>query len=82
MENQLYENAREWFDANWPQCIKLDIDWTSKKYDYPEHVVLWIQNDNTNWKKLNDDNGGTYEYFARINKRQNNEKNKSKINQK
>ena len=30
-------------------------------------VVEWIKNDTTNWKKINDDNGGTYEYFARIN---------------
>jgi len=27
------------------------------------------KNDSTNWKKLNDENGGTYEYFARIDKR-------------
>ena len=67
MNNQ-YEEAREWYDANCPCCIRLDIDWTCRGYDYPENVVEWIQNDTTNWKKLNDVNGGTYEYFARIDK--------------
>jgi len=62
-----YEEAREWYDANWPCCIRVDIEWTCRGYDYPEHVVEWIKNDTTNWKKINDDNGGTYEYFARIN---------------
>ena len=62
-----YEEAREWYDANWPCCIRVDIEWTCDGYDYPEHVVEWIKNDTTNWKKINDDNGGTYEYFARIN---------------
>jgi hypothetical protein len=62
-----YEEAREWYDANWPCCIRVDIVWTCRGYDYPEHVVEWIKNDTTNWKKLNDDNGGTYEYFARMN---------------
>ena len=68
MNNQ-YEEAREWYDANWPCCIRLDIDWTCRGYDYPEHVVEWIQNDMTCWRKLNDVNGGTYEYFARIDNR-------------
>jgi hypothetical protein len=62
-----YEEARVWYDANWPCCIRVDIEWTCDGYDYPEHVVEWIKNDTTNWKKINDDNGGTYEYFARIN---------------
>ena len=48
-------------------CIRVDGAWTCRGYDYPEHVVEWIKNDTTNWKKINDDNGGTYEYFARIN---------------
>ena len=67
MNNQ-YEEACEWYHANWPRCIGLDIHWTSRGYDFPEHVVEWIKNDATNWTKLNDDNGGTYEYFARIDK--------------
>ena len=28
--------------------------------------VVDHKSDTTNWKKINDDNGGTYEYFARI----------------
>ena len=40
-------------------------EWTCRRYEYPEHVVEWIQNDTINWKKLNAENGGTYEYFAR-----------------
>ena len=71
MNNQ-YEEAREWYDAKWPCCVRLDIDWTCRGYDYPEHVVEWIQNDTACWRKLNDDNGGTYEYFARMNQREKN----------
>jgi len=66
MNNQ-YDEARQWYDDNWPFCIRLDIDWTCRGYDYPEYVVEWIKNDQTNWKKINNDNGGTYEYFSRIN---------------
>ena len=65
MNNQ-YEEARVWYDENWPCCIRLDIDWSCRGYDYPEHVVEWIKNDTTNWRKLNDENGGTYEYFVRM----------------
>ena len=68
MNNQ-YEEARVWYDENWPCCIRLDIDWTCRGYDYPDYVVEWIKNDTTNWRKLNDENGGTYEYFARIDKK-------------
>ena len=52
-----YEEARVWYDANWP-C------WTCRGYDYPENVVEHT----TNWRKVNDENGGTYECFTRINK--------------
>ncbi len=38
----------------------------TRGYDYPERLVSWIKNDTTNWRKINDDNGGTYEYFSRI----------------
>tara|TARA_B110000114_G_scaffold164729_1_gene184501 strand:+ start:117 stop:494 length:378 start_codon:yes stop_codon:yes gene_type:complete len=31
--------------------------------------VDWIKNDTTNWRKINDVNGGTYQYFARMNKK-------------
>ena len=65
MNNQ-YEEACELYRANWPRCIQLDIDWTCRVHDYPEDVVDWIKNDTTNWRKINDKNGGMYEYFARI----------------
>lgn len=66
MNNQ-YDEAQQWYHDNWPFCIRLDIDWSCRGYDYPEYVVEWIKNDQTNRKKINNDNGGTYEYFSRIN---------------
>ena len=27
-----YEEAREWYDANWHYCTQLDIDWTCRRY--------------------------------------------------
>jgi hypothetical protein len=65
MSNQ-HDEARSWYDTNEPVCIQLDINWTCRMYDYPDYVVEWIKNDTTNWVKINDDNGGTYRYFARI----------------
>ena len=32
MNNQ-YEEAREWYDANWPCCIRVDIVWTCRGVD-------------------------------------------------
>ena len=37
MNNQ-YEEAREWYDANWPYCTQLDIDWTCRRYEYPNYT--------------------------------------------
>ena len=67
--NSQYETSRAWFNENWPCCIRVDIEWTCYGYDYPDHVIEWIKNDSTNWRKINDENGGTYEYFARLNER-------------
>ena len=56
-----------WLQQNWPNCKRLDHDWTMERYDYPQYVRQYIKD---NWVKVSDDNGGTYEhpeYFARKN---------------
>ena len=60
-----YVEARKWYDNNWPCCLTVDINWTCQRYDYPDYVINWIKNDITNWRKINDDNGGTYHYYSR-----------------
>ena len=53
-----------WLQQNWPNCKRLDHDWTMERYDYPQYVRQYIKD---NWVKVSDDNGGTYEhpeYFA------------------
>ena len=56
-----------WLQHNYPNCKRLDHDWTMERYDYPQYVRQYIKD---NWVKVSDDNGGTYEhpeYFARKN---------------
>ena len=51
------ENAAEWLSTNWPNMKKMDMSWTAEKYDYPQYVRDYIEQ---NWIKESDDNGGTY----------------------
>ena len=56
--------------------------WTCRRYEYPYYIVDWIKNDTTNWRKINDKNGGTYQYFARMNQRVIRNRNYSNLNKK
>ena len=49
--------AKEWLQSKWPNMRGCDVDWTMKRYDYPDYVCEYIKN---NWIKKNDNNGGTY----------------------
>ena len=63
--NKTHDKAREWFHTNWPYVVKIDIDWTTQKYEYPDYVVEWIKSDTNDWHKISDDCGGTYENISR-----------------
>ncbi len=52
-----YEKAINWMNTNWPNCKKLDVNWTMEKYDYPEYVRQWIKE---TWIKESDEYGGVY----------------------
>jgi hypothetical protein len=51
------ESAKEWLNTNWPNMRACDVNWTMKRYAYPDHVCEHIK---TNWVKINDENGGVY----------------------
>lgn len=51
-------NGRIWLYNKFPNMKKMDMDWTARRYDYPEYVCQYIKE---NWVKINDDNGGTYQ---------------------
>ena len=62
------ESAKEWLNTNWPNMCACDVNWTMKRYDYPDHVCEHIK---TNWVKINDENGGVYhepEYYKQHSK--------------
>jgi len=52
------ELAKEWLQTNWPNMQTCDVDWTMKRYDYPDYVCEYIKN---NWIKISDSGGGTYQ---------------------
>ena len=52
-----YEKAINWMNFNWPNCKRVDVNWTMEKYDYPEYVRIWIKD---TWVKENNNCGGTY----------------------
>ena len=57
------EPAKEWLSTNWPNMRACDVNWTMKRYNYPDHVREHIK---THWVKINDENGGVYhepEYY-------------------
>lgn len=60
-----YENASKWMNDNWPNCKKLDVNWTMEKYDYPEYVRQWIKE---TWIKESDEYGGVYRKGMNIDK--------------
>jgi hypothetical protein len=47
----------EWLQHNFPNCIRLDHDWTMRRYDFPIEVQTYIMK---NWIKDSNLNGGTY----------------------
>jgi len=51
------ELAKEWLQSKWPNMRGCDVDWTMKRYDYPDYVCEYIKN---NWIKISDSGGGTY----------------------
>ena len=62
------ESAKEWLNTKWPNMRACDVNWTMKRYDYPDHVCEHIK---TNWVKINDENGGVYhepEYYKQHSK--------------
>ena len=54
MSNEL---AKEWLQSKWPNMRGCDVEWTMKRYDYPDYVCDYIKN---NWVKISNDNGGVY----------------------
>jgi hypothetical protein len=48
----------EWLNQNFPKVRSVDVDYTMKRYEFPEEVCEWIK---TTWSKTSDANGGTYE---------------------
>jgi hypothetical protein len=54
-----YKPAEKWMRNNFPNCRRLDVNWTMERYDYPDYVREWIKE---TWFKESDDNGGTYVY--------------------
>ena len=52
------ESAKEWLNTNWPNMSACDVNWTMKRYDYPDYVCEYIKN---NWVKISDNAGGTYQ---------------------
>ena len=52
------ELAKEWLQSKWPNMHACDVDWTMKRYDYPDYVCEYIKN---NWIKISDSGGGTYQ---------------------
>ena len=51
------ESAKEWLNTKWPNMRACDVNWTMKRYDYPDYVCEYIKN---NWIKISDSGGGTY----------------------
>jgi len=47
----------EWLNQNFPKVRSVDVDYTMKRYEFPEEVCEWIK---TTWTKTSDENGGTY----------------------
>jgi hypothetical protein len=52
------ENGANWLYTNWPNMKKMDMNWTAERYDYPQYVRQYIED---NWTKVSDKNGGTYQ---------------------
>jgi two-component sensor histidine kinase len=52
------ENGAEWLYTKWPNMKKMDMNWTAERYDYPQYVRQYIEE---NWIKVSDENGGTYQ---------------------
>lgn len=52
-----YADAVKWMNTNFPNCKKLDVNWTMERYDFPEFVRNWIKE---TWFKESDECGGTY----------------------
>ena len=50
-------HGAQWLRNNWPNMKTMDMNWTADRYDYPQHVRNYIEN---NWIKVSDRNGGTY----------------------
>ena len=60
------KEAENWLKLHWPNTRAADVNYTMKRYDYPNNVHNYII---TNWIKVNDDNGGTFcepEYYSNL----------------
>ena len=51
------QHGAQWLRNNWPNMKTMDMNWTADRYDYPQYVRNYIEN---NWIKVSDRNGGTY----------------------
>ena len=51
------KETNEWLSEHWPNARVVDKNWTMERYDYPQEVRDWIE---TNWIKINNNNGGTW----------------------
>jgi len=50
-------NPQLWIETNFENVKTLDHDWTMERYDFPQNVRRWVEE---NWIKVSDVNGGTY----------------------
>jgi hypothetical protein len=47
----------EWLNQNFPTLRSVDVEYTMRRYDFPDDVCEWIKN---TWTKTSEENGGTY----------------------
>ena len=48
----------EWLNLYLPNLRLVDMEYTTKRYEFPEEVCEWIKK---TWTKKSEENGGTYE---------------------
>jgi len=48
----------KWLNLNFPNLRVVDMEYTAKRYEFPDEVCVWIKE---TWTKKSDLNGGTYE---------------------
>lgn len=52
------KRAECWMYETFPNCKRVDVNYTFKRFKFPDFVKNWIMNGG--WIKESDKNGGTY----------------------